>query len=83
MDKCLGNYFLKPENDIIEINTFINKTVFYLWNDVFKDEVEEHNIFKDSTTYEDFFPIRPNGIEKIKEILEILKVDISTIASEK
>lgn len=83
MDKCLGNYFLKPENDIIEIDTFINKAVFYLWNDVFKDEIEEHNIFKDSTTYEDFFPIRPNGVEKIKEILELLKVDISTIASEK
>lgn len=82
MDKCLGNYFLKPENDIIEIDTFINKTVFYLWNDVFKDEIEEHNIFKDGTTYEDFFPIRPNGIEKVKEILDILKVDIYTIASE-
>ena len=82
MDKCLGNYFLKPENDVIEIDTFINKAIFYLWNDVFKDEIEEYNIFKDSTTYEDFFPIRPNGIEKIKEILDILKVDISTIASE-
>jgi len=83
MDKCLGNYFLKPENDIIEVDTFINKAIFYLWNDVFKDEIKEQNIFKDNTTYEDFFPIRPNGIEKIKEILEILSVGISTIASEK
>jgi hypothetical protein len=83
MDKCLGNYFLIPENDVIEIDTFINKAIFYLWNDVFKDEIEEYNIFKDNTTYEDFFPIRPNGIEKIKEILEILKVDISLIALDK
>jgi hypothetical protein len=83
MDKCLGNYFLKPENGIIEIDTFINKAVFYLWNDVFKDEIEEHNIFKERTTYEDFFPIKPNGVEKIKKLLELLEVDISTIASEK
>ena len=83
MDKCLGNYFLKPENDIIEIDTFINKAIFYLWNDVFKDEIEEHNIFKDNTSYEDFFPIRPNGIVKIREVLDILKIDISTIPSDK
>jgi len=55
MDKCLGNYFLKPENDIIEINTFINKTVFYLWNDVFKDEVEEHNILCLSVYFPNFY----------------------------
>jgi hypothetical protein len=83
MDKCLGNYFLIPANNVIEIDTFINKAIFYLWNDVFKDEIKEYNIFKDNTTYEDFFPIRPNGIEKIKEILEILKIDISTIALDK
>jgi hypothetical protein len=78
MDKCLGNYFIKPENTDIEIETFINKVVFYLWNDVFKDEIEEHNIFKDKTTYEDFFPIIPNGVDKVKEILELLKVNIIT-----
>jgi len=57
MDKCLGNYFLKPENDIIEINTFINKTVFYLWNDVFKDEVEEHNILCLSVYFPNFYDL--------------------------
>jgi hypothetical protein len=29
------------------------------------------------TTYEDFFPIQPNGIEKVKEILNLLKVEIT------
>jgi hypothetical protein len=76
MDKCLGNYFIKPDTDIIDIETFINKAVFYLWNDVFKDEMEENNIFKNKTTYEDFFPIQTKGIEKVKEILKILNVEI-------
>lgn len=79
MDKCIGNYFIKPEEEIIDIETFINKAVFYLWNDVFKDEIEEQNIFKDKTTYEDFFPIKPKGINKVKEILEVLKVDLNPI----
>lgn len=78
MDKCLGNYFIKPETNEIDIETFVNKVIFYLWNDVFKDEMEENNIFLNKTTYEDFFPIVPNGIEKLKEILEILKIEITS-----
>jgi len=77
IDKCLGNYFIKPNDNIIDIATFINKAIFYLWNDVFKDEMEENNIFLNKTTYEDFFPIQENGIEKVKEILNLLKVEIS------
>ncbi|WP_445732884.1 AAA family ATPase [Mariniflexile sp.] len=81
MDKCLGNYFIKPELESIDIETFINKAVFYLWNDVFKDEMEEHSIFKNKTTYEDFFPIQSNGINKIKEILEVLNVGTTVKAT--
>lgn len=77
MDKCLGNYFIKPTQDVIDIGTFINKAIFYLWNDVFKDEMEENNIFINKTSYEDFFPIQTNGIDKVKEILNLLKVEIS------
>ena len=78
MDKCLGNYFIKPEsNNIIELETFVNKAIFYLWNDVFKDEMEDKNIFKDKTSYEDFFPIQSEGIKKVKEILTILEVDLN------
>ena len=76
MDKCLGNYFIKADNDEIKIETFINKVIFYLWNDVFKDEIEEDNIFKNKTTYENFFPIDDeNGKQKIRDILEYLKID--------
>lgn len=76
MDKCLGNYFIKPKNDEIEIETFINKAIFYLWNDVFKDEIEEDSIFKNKTTYENFFPIDDeNGKQKIRDILDYLVID--------
>ncbi|WP_417857789.1 McrB family protein [Xanthomarina gelatinilytica] len=76
MDKCLGNYFIKPENDEIEIGTFINKAIFYLWNDVFKDEAEEDSIFKNKTTYEKFFPIDDeNGKQKVRDILDDLDIE--------
>lgn len=77
MDKCLGNYFIKPDIDenTISLVGFINKAIFYLWNDVFKDEMEDKSIFKNRTSYEDFFPIDEKGVEKVKEILKILKID--------
>lgn len=79
MDKCLGNYFIKPDNpeNIISKESFVNKAIFYLWNDVFKDEVEDESIFKNKTSYEDFFPIESKGVEKVKEILEILNVGLN------
>jgi len=79
MDKCIGNYFVKPENGIIDNKTFINKVLFYLWNDVFKDEMEDESIFKGRLSYEDFFPVETNGINKVREILNNL--DIHTINS--
>lgn len=68
MDKCIGNYFIKPdkEDNTISLNTFINKVIFYLWNDVFKDE--ENQVFEANTYYEDFFPISKIGKIKIKEL---------------
>lgn len=44
-DKQLGYFFAKPDDgDYINAKTFVNKVVFYLWNDIFKDE--ECDIFK-------------------------------------
>ena len=36
-DKMLGDYFVKPCNNVISEKQFINKVLFYLWNDVCKD----------------------------------------------
>lgn len=76
MDKCIGNYFVKPIDDKITFSQFLNKAIFYLWNDVFKDETENDSIFKNKTTYEDFFPLK-QGELLMMEILKDLEVNIS------
>lgn len=43
-DKMLGDFFVKPNNNIISEKQFINKVLFYLWNDVCKDG--DGDIFK-------------------------------------
>lgn len=35
-DKHLGFYFCKAEGNIISVEKFVSKLLFYLWNDVFK-----------------------------------------------
>ena len=45
-DKQLGFYFCKAKDDIVSIETFVNKVLFYLWNDVFKDYNFDKGIFK-------------------------------------
>lgn len=38
-DKQLGPWFIKPAKDgLVSWNAFLNKCLFYLWHDVFKDE---------------------------------------------
>ena len=79
MDKCIGNYFVKPlDGNIIELKPFINKVIFYLWNDVFKDE--ENKVFEKNTSYEDFFPVSTNGLKKVKELFE--RIGLEPIPSE-
>lgn len=74
MDKCIGNYFVKPdENDIITIDQFIYKVLFYLWNDVFKDEPTD-SIFKGNISYQDFFPIEEKGAKLVNSIFVDLKI---------
>ncbi|WP_331351226.1 AAA family ATPase [Cellvibrio sp. UBA7671] len=47
-DKKIGNYFVKPLDQRIDVDTLVNKVMFYLWNDIFKEEYGydiENNIF--------------------------------------
>ena len=57
-DKKLGYFFCKPqgESQTIDVETFVGKVIFYLWNDVFKDE--DADIFKlgtESPTFDQFY----------------------------
>jgi len=73
MDKCIGNYFIEPDSsNNITLDKFIYKVLFYLWNDVFKDEPKD-SIFGDKS-YQDFFPIETKGEQLVIKILEDLKI---------
>ncbi len=47
-DKKLGYFFAKAKNGRITAETFVSKIIFYLWNDVFKDNETNHKAFKDN-----------------------------------
>ena len=46
-DKKLGYFFCKAQNDVIPVEKFVGKVIFYLWNDVFKDYEFGDAIFND------------------------------------
>jgi len=72
-DKQIGNWFIDAQNSekVISESTFINKVIFYLWNDVFKDE--ENTIFKSTDgknlTYTTFFE-KETSTNLLSDILE-------------
>jgi hypothetical protein len=85
MDKCLGNYFVKPKKGkTIELETFINKAIFYLWNDVFKDE--NNQVFYDENgklvPYESFFPIKDGGVQELEKLLKRIKIETHLFSKE-
>lgn len=70
-DKQIGTFFVS-DSKIIKEQQFKSKVMFYLWFDIFKNEIEsEHNIFKDKEgkpiTFSDLFKERAseNLIESI------------------
>lgn len=75
-DKQLGFFFCKPDqNGIITYDRFVNKVLFYLWNDVFKDYgfedkdlftyIDENNKEQD-LTFPDFYGETGEEINKIR-----------------
>ncbi len=78
-DKQLGYFFVKlPEGQtVIDAETFVNKVVFYLWNDVFKDFDLEEDAFKTGNddkkrqrTFDDFF--KDDGNVEPQKVVEFL-----------
>ena len=69
-DKKLGYFFCKAQNGIISAETFVSKVVFYLWNDVFKDQAFASDIFRDGDdelTFNKFYDVDNNGKAIVKE----------------
>lgn len=58
-DKKLGYFFVKKQNKEINISDFVYKVIFYLWNDVFKDNESTHDAFlnenREQLTFLQFF----------------------------
>ncbi len=46
-DKKLGFFFCKATDGVISAEKFVGKVIFYIWNDVFKNNGFEDSIFKD------------------------------------
>ena len=75
-DKMLGDYFVKPCNNVITEKLFINKVLFYLWNDVCKDgdgdifRTDGNKDVKFSDLYND------NCIDTLQSMMEYLGVTL-------
>ena len=69
-DKKLGYFFCKAQDGIVSAETFVSKVIFYLWNDVFKDQAFASDIFRDGDdelTFNKFYDVNNNGKAIIKE----------------
>ena len=55
-DKQLGEFFIKPDKDnfIISRDRFLGKVMFYLWNEVCKDEYKNGSFFREGENGEHF-----------------------------
>ena len=77
-DKKLGYFFCKACNGKIDAEKFVNKVIFYLWNDVFKDYELSDKAFQDGEgklTFNKFYtPSGEANEATIKTLLENLEV---------
>lgn len=75
-DKMLGDYFVKSCDNVISEKQFINKVLFYLWNDVCKDgdgdifRTDDNKDIKFSDLYKD------NCIDTLQSMMEYLGVTL-------
>ena len=89
-DKQLGYFFCQPDDfvnpddvepDLITAKRFVDKVIFYLWNDVFKDYAFDADCCKDSNKKEVLFAKFYNedgksvNIETLKHFFESLTVE--------
>lgn len=86
-DKQLGFFFCKAKGDIIDVETFVSKVVFYLWNDVFKDFGFDAPIFADKEdetnpklSFDKFYNI-DGKVNKSKVLLFLTNLGLTPLTS--
>lgn len=87
-DKMLGFYFCKAVDNVVDADKFVNKVLFYIYNDVFKDYGFDREMFKgeDGTpmSFHSYYnldgSINENLVEKFLD--NLIKEENSTIPSE-
>ena len=73
-DKQMGNFFIKAD---INETEFKSKVMFYLWNEVCRDEYRtQNNFFRTSSNVEFSFNdlYQSDGISKLQEFMNYLGV---------
>ena len=83
-DKKLGYFFAKAKDGKITADTFVGKVIFYLWNDVFKDNETNHKAFKDEDgdmlAFHKFFhddgSVNTNVVIKFLQDLEVYPFEL-------
>jgi hypothetical protein len=81
-DKQLGDYFVNADRtgNVIKANTLLNKILFYIWNDVCKDEPEQIFSYEDvhgnkkAVKFSDFFCEKAEQDQKLQDFMRYNKV---------
>lgn len=86
-DKQIGNWFVRVGKDnIISLKKFVNKVLFYLWNDIYKDfdKDDDGYIFGNIDKFESFFEPEASddmgtalvdgiNLKRVKDFIGVLK----------
>lgn len=87
-DKKLGFFFCKATDGVISAEKFVGKVIFYLWNDVFKNNGFEGPIFKDidgtELSFSKFYKSDSKGNAIVqKDKVELFLTNLGVESSEK
>lgn len=79
-DKKLGFWFLDAPDNSISVDTFVNKVVFYLWYDIYKDrQYDERSPFVESgLKFQSFYKgydVNKNVVKRFLDVLDVQVVD--------
>lgn len=79
-DKKLGYFFCKAKDRVVSADMFVNKVMFYLWNDVVKDyDLSGREAFQDNDgkvlTFGKFYDDQARAIKKMMENLGVNEIN--------